>query len=560
MSKLEKSAETRRKEQEIQKLRLAIKKKRTTVKRLRTRLNNTKTDIVDMQRTLAGTLFSMNERIATIRKKMTGLLKKLRDRPFLDDQQVEAVDRLLDDISEAMPDLGEEYMAQMKEKVEQYDDGERAEEQDPFETFRKEPEAEEKRDLRKLYLRLSQAFHPDRAKTKKESTLHHDMMQRIVEAYRRHDVETLLALEQEYLQKAELNLAAVHSTDVLDNELDRLRRELNFLQQQAGRLSAEIKALRKSELGQALTEYDSSKRYGYSLEEQSAILDRELAYFEQFKIDIETALRKDRMTPELEEHLAPVQPDNLLEEMMEDLFGDIFEEEEGGYYGEPLPSFHAGQLVEWTPAPHSFLRQFGLRSRFRGVVQGGYFDAAANHFIYSLAVGPEIIDRLNEDILDYWIDHYLEQPYLEAAEPELKAVSGKKPDIQKGVARGRERLYEYLLEDFDPDRRRRLKATLLADPAASDGANWMAFFRKRPLRSSIPVSIRPNEFMHLNRRSGKLEGITEYDDDDGVITSVRCGKRSLLCPLYLLNAKKDEWWTQALDDYRAWAKYRLPAL
>lgn len=122
MSKLEKSAETRRKEEEIKKLRLAIKKKRTTVKRLRTRLENTKTNIVDMQRNVNGTILSVNKRIATIREEMIGLLKKLRGRPFLDERQGEVVERLLDEMSEVTPDLDEAFTAQMKEHFEQYDD------------------------------------------------------------------------------------------------------------------------------------------------------------------------------------------------------------------------------------------------------------------------------------------------------------------------------------------------------------------------------------------------------------------------------------------------------
>jgi hypothetical protein len=341
--------------------------------------------------------------------------------------------------------------------------------------------------------------------------------------------------------------------DVLDAAIERLERELAFLEKQADRLSAEIKSLRQSDMGQALTDFDRGKREGYGIDFKTELTTDMMDQLEEAKEIFADALRRKEMTPELAAQLEPLDPMDVLDMFFDDVLG-----EEGDYdFFGPPPKFREGQLVEFRPAKHSAWLEDGLKAGIKGViVDYADYPGDAEH-VYELLFGPEVMQAVSAEVVTDWVEEYMLLPYIRIEEPELRPARGRRPDIEGGLAVGRKRLYAEALKDLDPEKRRRIEKIVLADPGASDEENWMAYFIEHPVRKPVPVRILTNPFPHLQNPTGQLMGIGGYDEEDGVLAIVENGGSIMPAPLILLVPGEEGPESRFLEDYQDWAERRL---
>lgn len=568
MSKLEKSQEILAKEAEIAALEKAIKKAKTKIKSLSTRLTKLKQSIKDMHQKSSSMVMKTMERTMALQEEMRDLLDQLlKHKKILKDPEHRAsVERLKKDMENpfGLEEPGEidDFEAFIKGERRPEFEPEEARNVDIFAEFQTEPEADEKREIRKVYLRLSQAFHPDKASSSAEQELFHDRMQQITAAYKRHDIQTLLALEGQFLRDVVPEFAVEDQSSFLDEKISHLKLERDFLQRQGERLSAEIKNIRKSEMGQALTDYDRADRYGFGLETEEAQMDSMFAEMEDFAKRIKEALQKGGMTPELAAQLEPVEPDEMLMDLL-DLFGldddgfaDFAEDEP-----ETFPRFAPDAVVRYRPDPDTDAIS-GLPAGAVGKVVEISYDKG--QYYYEVAFESAAIERLGTGLVDEWLAERWEYGLVEVWEDELKGAPGAKIKLEDSLAQGRIRIYERWVETLGPEKERgeRLKKLLLNLPSKTDGANWLQAVGQTKLNQRWEAKMLPNMYTHPHIRTVWVEGVNEYDEADGLImrykTNKKRSKKISLIPLKYLVPVADTHLVPFLEDYRFWAEHRLP--
>lgn len=576
MPQLDKTDAIRQKEAHIAELEKDIATRRRVVKSLRTRLEKLQANIRSMQANIFSKTASLTEQALTLQQELKDLLKQALDhKKLLKQKDLRASAQELYDTLTQEDDLMDQVREAQAER-EQFNPEEFADEegearsQDPFAEFRPEVSKEEQRSMRKVYLRLSQAFHPDRARTPEEAERNHRMMQQITEAYQKHDIETLLRMERQYLDD-EFDPETVELADrpsVLDSRIELLERELDFLTQQKERLSEEIKNTRQSDVGKALTEYDRGNRDGEGFDAHTQAFEEEMQSMEQVRDILQVALKAGKMTPELKDLLEPQEPD--IDELMEMVFGPGGPPEELSglaknilFEQEPMPQtkFEVGQVVGFQ----------GLeRQVFPPDARGLIMELDFAPFFGGLQIGvlPEarVMERLRDEVVGDWIDTASQLPliYLEDEADLVKLSKRKQQDFNQDAAMaiGRRRLYEMLFGDrrysFPPDRAARLSKIMLARPELTDEVCWLTYFQQHPWPKGLRGQVLANPFSVAPRKQVDILGIEQYDEQDGLIMAFRMGRQTGMIPLHYLKVRSaPPALATVLDDYKLWANWRL---
>lgn len=576
MPQLDKTDAIRQKEARIAELEKDIATRRRVIKSLRTRLEKLQANIRGMQSNIFSKTSSLAERILTLQQELKGLLKQVLDhKKILKQKDLRASAQELYDTLAQEDDLMDQVQEAQAERAEfnpedfADEEGE-ARSHDPFAEFRPEVTKEEQRSMRKVYLRLSQAFHPDRARTPEEAERNHRMMQQITEAYQKHDIETLLRMERQYLDD-DFDPETVELEDrpsVLDSRIELLERELDFLTQQKERLSEEIKNTRQSDVGKALTEYDRGNREGYGFDAQTQAFEEEMQGMEHMRDVIQAALKAGKMTPELKDLLEPQEPD--MDELMEMVFGSGGPPEELSglaknilFEQEPMPQteFEVGQVVGFQG-----LERQMFPPNARGLIMELDFEPFFGGLQIGVLLEAWVMERLSDEVAEDWIGMVSQLPliYLED-EADLVKLSKRKQqgfDQDAAMAMGRRRLYEKLFGDrrygFSPDRAARLSTIMLDQPELTDEECWLTYFQRHPWPKGLRGKVLANPFYAAPRKQVDILGVDQYDERDGLIMAFRMGKETGMIPLHYLQVRSaPPALATVLDDYKLWASWRL---
>ncbi|MDP5170905.1 MAG: hypothetical protein NWR72_11720 [Bacteroidia bacterium] len=582
MEHLEKTEIILKKEAKIAKLEKEIANHRRVIKSLRTRLQNLQTNIRDMERTTFSNISGFIERLLRIEAEFKDLMAKaLAHKKIFKDKEIRKLAKeLLESIS-GNNDLTSELFEQQKKasefNPEDYatEDGE-AKSHDPFAEFRPEVSKEEQRSHRKIYLRLSQAFHPDRARNEEEAERNHRLMQQITQAYQQHDIEALLEMERQYLEE-EMDPAWLDDAErptLLDSRIERLKRERGFLLQQKERLSEEIKNIRQSELGQTLTEYERGNRNGDGFEATQVVMETELENLAHLNKVLADALKVGALTPELEGFFLFEEEDDdddysalfLGDDSLSAEMRELAELLMGGNPTTPnaKPLFKNDEIVNVDLEKYFDEPDMPSVGTMR-VLQHEWQELMGG-FTYEVLPEASIISELSEESIMHWIDSRSHLPFIWIDEEDMSKVPKKKKqkdfDTMKAVAIGRKRIYKAFFDNdpknFPPDRVARLNEILFAYPRFSDGENWMEFFAKNPMSFPFTAKIRKNSFVKSPPKPVNVLDIYEYDQAGGIIMVYSYHNQVQTIPLAFLDIRpKSEQEKIIMDDYQAWAKGRL---
>ncbi|MEM9984569.1 MAG: hypothetical protein AAF804_05685 [Bacteroidota bacterium] len=558
MNQIEKSSEARQKELHIEKLEIAIKKKRATIKGLRTRLGNLKQNIRDMSQKMNSTAMSSIERLKQIQAGMIEALERLlkQKKIKLKASQREVAQGILAEIRGDFDQDGQEMIDEAWEQIngapEGHDYEEEARSADAFAEFRPEPSAEEKRDIRKVYLKLSQAFHPDMARTDQDRELYHKRMQQISAAYQQHDIEALLQMEQQFLGDQFEDDEVIGGTNLLDDKIARLERELDFLDSQAGRLSVEIKEIRQSGMGQALTEYDRGNRNGYGLDQQAKEMNQSLDGMQETLDILEEALQKGRMTSALASRLETIDSMDL-EDMLMEFMDDFFEDPD------PLP-FEFEDWVVFSPRRKN-QRTFPIKPKTKGFVIQAYHEEGTSGMCDIVLEAKAYQGFAPKD----WEALLETRPWLPTVSVPVEDLKLARStfDLEASVATGRELMNAYLLKNrhFSKDAQALLPKVLSTSPTRSDTDNWKHYFEQFPLPKGIEVEVLPSPWPYLPEGSRvKIVDVAGFDLEDGLLVTVKMGRRRPIpFPMHylvVLQGPKDG--VGILSVYKEWEEHRMP--
>lgn len=567
---LSKSPETLEKEARIEALRQELKQRKTTLKSLTTRLQNTKDEIERIQRKVQVELFGKLDQLQELRLEVIEWAQKLEKVQHISPEDRKALGAMIDDLVNG--DMFGEMFQEYQDRKEQEDnfieneEDQRARLQDLFAQFQVEPEETEQRDIRRIFLGLSKVFHPDRAKDEEETAYFHQMQLKINEAYKNHDVKTLLELDKAYLQdEIDLNVEETN-IDNLQLEIDRLERELAFINNQIQRTSGEIKNLRESELGTMKSNFKQAERYGGDFEEMTGGFAEMIDVFSRIRDGLKDSVEKGMISPILIEMMLEQEDEQAaLEEFLDMMgidMGDLFDEEEdedlffmGDHDGDDLeevenPKFPIDSSVRIAKSVRSpFLKKTDMKG-WEGRVIDVYKETG--EVIYELEfdsitmkqMPKALIKKALTDAEDFQSCAVSEQ-LLEASEP--------RDTERQNQATYRTLFHQSFWDHCGKTQQNRLIKILLNHPAKSDEQNWEIHLRNNlhfPFKAKTRDLLGSEEGIPLQVLGQEL-----YDESYGIIVNVKLTETGEIqaYPLVgLKGAKPGTKISHLLDDYYEW--------
>lgn len=566
MSELSKSKEVLAKEEEIKALRKKLKKRKTVLKSLNTRLSNTQEEIQDFSREMQLAGMKIVDRMEQLKAELKATFREAQ-KAKLSKKVKNALSKLEAEVMKGSePDNDfEDFFDEPEEGNAGYYDhtGETEEEFAERITIQDETNEEDKEDLRnirKVYLRLSQQFHPDRADSEAESQRRHDLMLRINTAYKNNDIHTLLEIEREYGQATTediLKQDAV-SFDALEAEIKRLEHELQLIENQVSRTSGEIKELRQSEQGQMLTEVDRFKREGGDLTEAMfSDIEEAIETFEEIQEAVRRTIKKKKLDPLIEEFLTP----NPLEQMLAEAFGVEMPSPEPAPTNKPQqkPAFSVGQLVQLNdeialPQPSPFLNpedSVVLEQPFLKVIEKPSWDG--EHWVYRLHPDKTEIEKLSKAAFyeDYNFTLRADEVILKPTEKSSETT------WQEDMKFARSRYHQYAWENY-PELGEILRSIFLHPKSEGDETqDWLRFFHNH-----IKLPIDTKRLRYQNESSDHIYPVLEiywsedHRDFRALVQGPKRKQHLYLYELYL--PEPDEELGDWLKAYQLWRLGLLP--
>lgn len=575
-----KSPEILEKEATIKTLQSQLKKKKTTLKSLKTRLKNTKNDITDIQRSGSGQVMGRMSKMEKLRLEILELVQEMKhmkglsraDKAALKDMEQEFAsdDMFGKDFKAYKEQMGD---TEPEDFEAHFDENERARMRDIFETFAVKPDKKEQKDIRKVFISLSQKFHPDKATTKADEAEYHQMMQKINEAYQAGDIQTLLELEQLFLtENLDLSKVKSWSVDVLEQEITRLERDLQFIEGQIDRNSSELKNLRASDLGQMLTSMKKAEKEGTGMNAALGQLDESVDRLTKLRDAFSESVKLGNISPLNEMMLAESagQPSeaemmSMLEDMMsgkidpnnlKNMFGDNDDDDDDfwGYGGEDEAienaKFKEGSSVKIAKRiydPETGIALGGFIGRIEEIFLG-----ENSEVMYEVELDSISVNKLPSIYVKEMVVEEEDFQNFNIAETSLKKCQAR--DTKEATYGAfRTLFHQYLWHHLAESTQERFQAILLQKPALMDYENWEIYLKKQ---LKFPMNVKSRGLLEF--RKGEKLYITKlagYNEEVGLIADVDYRNRPGNYPLYdLMPVTKNKQLQQIFDDYLTFAE------
>ncbi len=578
-----KSPEILKKEALIKDLQSRLTKRKRTLKGLKTRLENTKNKVTDIQRSGTGQVMSKMAQMDKLRLEILELVQQMKKIKGLSREDKMALKSMEQEFSSE--DMFGEDFKDYKEQIDEmgsedfehhFDENERAKMRDIFEMFAVKPNKEEQKDIRKIFIRLSQKFHPDKAPTKADEEEYHQMMQKINEAYQAGDIQTLLELEQLFLSE-NLDLSQVKSltVDVLDQEIERLERDLQFINNQIDRNGQELKNLRASDLGKMLTDMKRAEKEGMGMNAALEQLDESIerltglkeVFAECIKLGntkpLEEMMRAEQLNQPSPEEMIGMLNDLMNGDMdindLADMFGHPDEEDEDDLFDpfgvqnlvERNAKFKEGTSVKIGKRvidEENGINLSGLVGRIVGIFSG--FDE--HDVFYDIELDSISVNQLPAEFVERMVNSSEDFQNFEVSEKQLRKCQPRDTEKESKAAYHKN-LHRYLWNYLDVPTKERLQSVLLQKPDLMDWENWKLFLEKK-LRFPIPAKSRGK--MEFKRgEKFKIIGLVGYNREVGLIADVYYRNRPGTYPIFdLLPDTKNKELKQIFEDYLTWAE------
>ena len=175
------------------------------------------------------------------------------------------------------------------------------------------------RDLRKIFLKLADKFHPDKVNDAESRAYYTEIMKEINIAYKSGDLARLLEIERDENQQK----VKFYPND-LEQESQRLQTEIELLVQQYEQIKSEVREVRNTPQGHMVQQYRKAKRSGENLMER-LVEDAELELNSLAKLrDFIQAFQERKIT--FQDFLRGPNSKDIdnLEDIVNEMFEDMF--------------------------------------------------------------------------------------------------------------------------------------------------------------------------------------------------------------------------------------------
>ena len=571
-----KSPEMIAKEAEIKALVIKIKKTRTTLKSLKTRLSNSQQDFVAFQTRMQTEMMSRMEKVQKTINEIVTYAKKLKKASFLSKADKIGLREIVDMLGgKSMFGEGFEDYQEQKRKAENgefdFDENARAKARDMFKKFNVEPPKEEQRKIRQVFISLSSKFHPDKARNDKDRADFHVLMQEINTAYQNHDIDKLLEIEREYVHSEAIDLTGKAVTvDVLTEEINRLKRELEFLEGQVERTSGEIKNFRKSDLGKALTTKNKLEKEGEGFDKEIVQLDKMAKQMNALHEALKDSWENQDLSPKFYEALTSRIKSNPFDDFD---FSDIFEEEneteadinstlsklfdtDDSEDLEPIknPRFKKGNTVKVTSNTRpDFYPKTNLKG-FSGRIMDSYLNEGEE--CYVIEYDYVSLEKISTEYIDAAIEAGHTFDEYTFGRNDLKNAKLVFDEEKVEALRYKLTLQNTYSEE-EPEIRKVMIDALTQNYEADDAENWLIYLENK-LR--LPIHTKSRGLLDGMQKGTKVQVIKPIaaHPDLGLIFLCLAGKQQEEMPHPLMDLaiskKADKKLEVILDAYSIWAK------
>lgn len=582
------------KEAKIEALKKQLKKRKSVLKSLKTRLKNTQESIENIQRDVQSKMFAKMMELDNLRIEIGKLAEKLKTNKHFSKRDREELDKMAQEF------LGEELFGEgfneFKEQRQKMEDGEfefefgeeeRAKMRDMFQEFQVKPSEKEQRDIRKIFLNLSKKFHPDLARTEKEKEEYHIMMQEINAAYQANDIQTLLEMEQMYLVE-DLNYTTKAVTvDMLQQEIERLERDVAFINSQIDRTSSEVKNLRQSDMGTMLTQMDKAEREGEGISTMEAELQQSIEMMKQLREGLKDSDERGTISPILIQMMNPFS--GLMGGMADDMFGDM-SDEETEQLADVAQMLGKVMGIDETEMVSMFGEMFGTDGvseienqkfpngtgvRVKKLVRheedkklsmkgwtGVVREAALDHKdrpIYTIDFDSQTMtQKMPTAIISESIEHGFDFQEYDFFEHQLEAFELEDTEEERIATYRKIYVPLYWNNILDNQGVKLFESILLQEPTLNDEANWELYFEKN-LKFPFDAKV----LGELDKRKGtklKVLGLSHIDGKGfGQIVEVKVGKsrkREYYPLIDMMPVNKDNNYA-IVSNYHVWGEEEL---
>ena len=221
-------------------------------------------------------------------------------------------------------EFGEEEMNQFNQEAKNYYQQYREENQENFEPASAKKDS---KNIRHIFLKLAEKFHPDKVSDRETQARHTEIMKELNRAYQEGDLATLLEIEKNH-QIEEILFA--NNEDEQTRQCNRLQKDNGILKEQYEHLKLELRLAKNTPEGQMVKDYRKAKKQGIDmLAEMIKVLEKELKelvkirdFVLQFK-NKKITIKEFLQGPRLGSNLSKKEQQEIMQEILEELMFEM---------------------------------------------------------------------------------------------------------------------------------------------------------------------------------------------------------------------------------------------
>jgi hypothetical protein len=218
----------------------------------------------------------------------------------------------------------EEEMNEFNQEAKNYYQQYREENQENFEPTRTKKDS---KNIRHVFLKLAEKFHPDKVNDRETQARHTEIMKELNRAYQEGDLATLLEIEQNH-QIEEILFA--NNEDEQTRQCNRLEKDNGILKEQYEHLKLELRLAKNTPEGKMVKDYRKAKKQGIDiLAEMIKVLEielKELAKIRDFVLQFKhkkITIQEFLQGPKLSSQRSKQEEQEVMQKILEELMFEI---------------------------------------------------------------------------------------------------------------------------------------------------------------------------------------------------------------------------------------------